>query len=157
MVCDFLGMEPFHNFAIPTGAQDRLKRGQGRSGRLFHLPTAFVAPLLEEHPVAVLLGQPGRRASIGQIGLDLLSMAVKRRETGLQTLLGRLAVPQGPGVDLQGLVFTAFSELTESRDSGSETFHRWFESNGGDHGVHVDRSPLKAAFRADQASPGDIP
>jgi len=124
VVRQFLGAEFLDHFSVASCLQKRLKRSFCRCGRFSDLLAAFLPPLFEQHSITVLLRQPGRRTTIQQIGLNILVVLEERTEAGLQAIFGRLAGSQCAGMNLQRLVFATLTQLSEGRDTGSESFHR---------------------------------
>lgn len=130
MIRPFLGAEFLDDLPVAPCLQERLERGIGRRRRLRDLSAAFLPPLFEQRTVSVVLRQPGRRTTLQQFSLDILSVTQERTEAGLQTVLGRPSGSEGAGMDLQRLLFTTLTELFEGRDSGSESFHRNVDGSG---------------------------
>lgn len=113
MVGHLLGAEPIDHLEVATTAQHRLERFGGRGGRFDELLPALAATLLQEEPVAVLLGQSRGRTTTPQIFLNLLMQAMEGVEAGLQPLLGGTATAQRARMGLQRGILAPLAQIPQ--------------------------------------------
>ena len=144
VVGHLLGAEPIDHLEVATTAKHGLERFGGQGGRFDELLPALAAALLEKDPVAVLLGQPGGRATVAKVFLHLLMETMEGVETGLQPLLGGTTSAQRARMGLQRGLLAPLAQVPKGCDPGAEAFHD-------------DPPPFTAASKAAQAPAGDTP